>query len=541
MTWNKETAHQRIRDLKRTFVDTLSEEVLHQSHRSLNEVDFAAYDRARTLKESPNFLNNLGSDESRVVDGVHVYAKLLDYDDILLGNGAETEQSHKRLLAFLNLHYAIADRVIKDVGALRVDYHGGRLHAVVMEPFDNEQGRLLAAIQLCRLLQAVAVDAVREYGETGMGARLRFGIDSGKCVAISNASVRPEKGGKIESDPLFLGSAANEAAKLAEAPHTEGIFLTDRARLVLDNSFVKGSVINNLSGLKEAAFDFRDADEFASNRSESIMKVLEADNLTDLFENKRSTDFTFHQHIPPLSSIKFKDLSPSRSIRMGICSIFADLDGYTNYVDQCVENGSVREAVRDIQIIRSELGLVLRKDFEGKKVRFIGDCIQGAIARGTSSEINPSDTVRQALLCSGGMRSSFELCQEELPSTKALGLAIGIEYGPAPISRIGSGAQSVRVASAKVVAASEEEQRKCDGKETALGPIAYNILSPSTKIHFPSNRTATGLNYGILISLGLLSVASPAVATVDDDSSGGNDASPSIEPPTAPPFRPHSM
>ena len=72
--------------------------------------------------------------------------KLLDYDDAQLESGRETEQSHKRLLAFLNLHYATADRVIQDLGAIRVDYHGGRLHALLSEPLGMNE---IDCLRLC--------------------------------------------------------------------------------------------------------------------------------------------------------------------------------------------------------------------------------------------------------------------------------------------------------------------------------------------------------------------------------------------------------
>ena len=514
MTWHKDKALQRIRDLKKKFPETLSEDLMLQSHRSLNEIEFTAYDRARTFGEAPTFLKNLGADQSRIVDGVHVYAKLLDYDDTLFEQRRETEQSHKRLLAFLNLHYASADRVIQDMGAIRVDYHGGRLHAVVVAPFDNEQGRLIAAIQLCRLLQIVATDAVEKFGEHGMGSRLRFGIDSGKSVAIGNASIKLQGTDRTENDPLFLGSAANEAAKLAEGKDA-GIFLTARAWHKL-NRTVQGLLSPRNFELIKEGFDFHEADRIASSRRDVIMKKWDTEMLTRSFDKSGAANFVFHQHTPPMSSIQFAKLLPSNSIRMDLCSIFADLDGYTSYVDNCIANGSVREAVRNIQIIRSEFGLVLRSDFGGKKIRFIGDCIQGMIASGTSQGINSNDTVRQALLCSGGLRSSFELCQEELPSTQQLGLAIGIEFGTAPISRIGiRGEQSVRVASAKVVAASEEAQQRCSGTETAIGESAFNLLPLDAKPKFHNDKLASaGLTYAIALSL--ISVAMPNIVSANE-------------------------
>ena len=556
MSWNQDRALQRIKDLKKEFPETLSEDILSKSHRSLSEADFTDYNRSMEIDEKPMLLNNLEIDQSRIVDGVHVYAKLLDYDEALLENGMETEQSHQRLLAFLNLHYASADRVIQNMGAIRVDYHGGRLHAVVLAPFNDEQGRISTAIELCSLLQSVANEAVEKYGEANMGARLCFGIDSGKCVAIGNASIKIGGTQRTENDPLFLGSAANKAAKLAE-DNDEGIFLTSNAQQKLNAQqkfFEKslGPLDSPIFELNTDTLEFREAINSTSPKRDTIMEMWDKDVRASKFEKKGVTDFTFHQCTPPLSGIKFAKLYPSNSIRMDLCSIFADLDGYTAYVDGCVQSGDTREAVRVIQIIRSELGLVLREDFDGKKVRFIGDCIQGVIASGNSQSINQTDTVRDALLCSGGLRSSFELCKQELPSAQALGLAVGIEFGTTPISRIGvPGDQSVRVASAKVVAASEEAQKQCDRDETAVGGKALQSLPPQIKRYFDERGVAKGLDYAVLITLGLTSLSSPAVASSDgDDSNSGQDSNPSTDSPSSsppsssppsssPPFRPH--
>ena len=76
MTWNKEVASKRIQDLITQFPATLSEDVLLKSHRALNEQDF--YDREMAIKsgEPSRFLKGLSHDESRIVDGVHIYAKV---------------------------------------------------------------------------------------------------------------------------------------------------------------------------------------------------------------------------------------------------------------------------------------------------------------------------------------------------------------------------------------------------------------------------------------------------------------------------------
>jgi hypothetical protein len=82
--------------------------------------------------------------------------------------------------------------------------------------------------------------------------------------------------------------------------------------------------------------------------------------------------FVFHRHEPPLRSIDFGEVSASRTIRMELVSIFADLSGFTKYVDNCIRTGQVADMVANLHVLRKELAATLREDFGGKKVRFIG-------------------------------------------------------------------------------------------------------------------------------------------------------------------------
>ena len=207
-------------------------------------------------------------------------------------------------------------------------------------------------------------------------------------------------------------------------------------------------------------------------------------------------DFQFHQHTPPLRSIDYAALSPGRSIRMPLAAIFADLDGYTAYIDRGMAEGGLDEAVRLLHVLRSEMNAVVQSDFDGRKVRFIGDCILAIIADGDGRTVDIRETVRQAALCAGALRSSFDLCGEIMPETRKLGLAIGFETGETPVSRIGiRGDRAVRVASSLAVRASEQCQRECDGTQTKIGRHAHENADAAVRALFGAGRTASNLDY----------------------------------------------
>ena len=84
---------------------------------------------------------------------------------------------------------------------------------------------------------------------------------------------------------------------------------------------------------------------------------------------------------------------------------------------------------------------MLHTDFAGRKVRFIGDCVTGLLVEGTAQTTDAIGTISNMTLCAGGMRSSFNLALPKLEASgvdaSGLGLAIGFEYGPMNVTRLG--------------------------------------------------------------------------------------------------------
>lgn len=324
--------------------------------------------------------------------------------------------------------------------------------------------------------------------ETYGPLRFRVGIDVGPCVAINS-------GRSDEREPMFIGPAANYAAKLVQDDE-EGVFLSKNVRQVLGLAMheSRGSMPRatetDLTRVRLAGGPTSDV--AGLNRSRLDEWRREGRDSTIL----RPADFTFHQHTPPLRSIKYDELSPGNSIRMPLVSIFADLDRYTAYIDHCMANNCISDAVRLLHILRTELNAVLQVDFNGRKVRFIGDCIHGVLADGSSREVDAAESIKSAVLCAGGLRSSFDLARKLVPDADRLGLAIGLEFGATPISRIGiRGERSVRVASSIAVRRSQGVQELCGGDETLIGPDAYAAAPAPIRQLFGPGRKAHALGH----------------------------------------------
>src|ERR1700719_238950 len=126
-TWNKDRAAKRI--------DSRISEV------SLDDIEIREYVRDTDL-------GNLPSNVAYRIDGVHLYADILNLVDMLHVTDVEGETCHRRTLRFLNLHYRAVHRILQREDALFVDFHNQRLHSVVTKPYDSEAERVRKAVAI---------------------------------------------------------------------------------------------------------------------------------------------------------------------------------------------------------------------------------------------------------------------------------------------------------------------------------------------------------------------------------------------------------
>ena len=66
---------------------------------------------------------------------------MLDFAAAMMDRERETETSHRRVLSMLHLNYAACDQVADAFEAQRVDFHGSRMHAVIVSPPGSENAK----------------------------------------------------------------------------------------------------------------------------------------------------------------------------------------------------------------------------------------------------------------------------------------------------------------------------------------------------------------------------------------------------------------
>ena len=261
-----------------------------------------------------NDLHSLAKNVAYRVDGVHLYADILNLQDMLHVTQVEGETCHRRVLRFLNLHYRAVERILNNEDALLIDFHNQRLHSVVTKPYDDEAKRIHRAIAIGQLM----IDVLAKTGEDAdhPAAAVRVGIDTGQALAVNN-------GRRGHREPLFLGDPANYAAKRASASKATGIYLTNRAR--------------NAIGL--ATVTSEDSSELTASEIEASEKLAKLDVTADQIVKEWQQDlkdhpmgaFGFSGHTPPFRDLDFESLSVANSRRQDAATVYSDIDGFTTY------------------------------------------------------------------------------------------------------------------------------------------------------------------------------------------------------------------
>jgi len=487
----------------------------------VRDVEILDYKRETSLQSIP-------AKRAYRIHAAHLYIDIVNLEEILAHKKDEGEMCHKRTVRFLNQHYRAVHRVLEQSDALRVDFHNQRLHAVVAKPYgqSEERDRVARAVAIAQLVSEVLAET-GDSDEHIPNAKVRVGIDTGLALAVNNG----RRGGR---EPLFLGHPANHAAKCAGADAAVGIYLTNAAREVMG--------FPTMTNLKDRITPLT-SEQIEMCKDEADLGVSK-DRIIKLWKEEQAENpigsIEFTRPAPPVADLNFDLLSASKSKRFEGVSIYADIDGFSNFVDEQIEDNP-ENLVRTLHVVRSELDAVVHSDFGGRRVRFVGDCLHGVLLEGTAYETDVEASVSTAAHCAGALRSSFETAiahlQTEGANTDDLGLAIGFEFGPVTLSRLGMKGDLVRCATGRAVVRSEIEQRLCKGTETAIGQTAYQDGPQSVRTVFGASRKIAAFDYDTAVEE--LAASNDKVAKAVQAEAYAS-ANPAIVPSLTKPLRPHS-
>ena len=144
--------------MTRTWNRARAEKRIQTALSAVKNVEIVDYKRDTSLE-------NIPVNKAYRMRAAHLYADIVNLDDILGVTDVEGETCHRRTLRFLNQHYRAVYRILDRVDARRVDFHNQRLHAVIAKPYGEASDEVGKRIHRAVAIAQLIIDVVAETGD----------------------------------------------------------------------------------------------------------------------------------------------------------------------------------------------------------------------------------------------------------------------------------------------------------------------------------------------------------------------------------------
>jgi hypothetical protein len=388
-------------------------------------------------------LDGLSETRCRDIFGAHVYAEIRNLSALV--NQRTTKAERQELIQATHLYQREVARIATAAGAERIHFQGGRAHLLIHHPIQDDKQIARKAVLLQLVLDRFGVVFNAEFDNLE-DVEIRSGADMGQAIGTRN-------GTSGDRELLFLGAPANHAAKLLD-PEAAARRLTKAIADVLPGDL--------------AAFVAADGDTFKLIRpTVTELKVLlerygvewSPEACADRLKADRDKFPADEANLwGTTAKIDFDSLSYTNSKLVAAATLYGDVSGFTAFIDAAKTDDEKRERLREFHAIRREMARVVKDDFNGVRVQFQGDRVQGLYNLPADDAAGVSD---EAVRAAVGLQSSFEkVLKDLLPRITDLGLAVGISRGDTIAARLGEYAHRDRIClGSEVLRAERNEER----------------------------------------------------------------------------------
>lgn len=439
--------------------------------RSLARVQ-RAYDETADLTVSDvvreTDLENTTLTNARRITAAHFYAdvvnyrKLLAVDPITMPGDGEEAGGGEDLLHRSHLWAREVSRIVQaDFEAAKVHFQGPKLHALAYRPIGDDQAMVTKAVLAAAAVRATAgvfADVLELDDDEAW--QTAAGIDLGQAL-VTKDGVRGDR------ELLFLGNPANRAAKILNT----GLRITADAADLLPDEFA--NLLATTSDPDVYALAIRDdrLEELAETHGYGWSRENSRDRLTTALEAYPPRSATVHT---AQGKIDKDMLGMSNTKRVEAVSIFADVDGFTSYVEQAHLFGTLPEAVRAYHAIRSEMRSTAVADYEALRIQYQGDRMQALSYLPIG---DPERAVLDAVKIAAALNSAVaEVLPVVIGSDAAKPLAIGLAHGTVLVSKLGEHGNRDIVTLGTSTADAARIQERLEGWQIGLDPAVYDQL-----------------------------------------------------------------
>ena len=411
----------------------------------------------------------LSETNCREIFGAHVYVDVPNFARL----ATEIEgEDYRRVIQAVHLYQREVSRIVENstiFDGVRVHFQGPKLHALLFRPIDAASELAIKAVLLQAVLQEFVDTVFNPAFPALSNLVIAGGADIGDAIGTKN-------GMRGDRELLFIGAPANYAAKVirgaGELRMTPRVYdelpgeIQELCIAAKDGNYLLGTVEHQtLHDLLETVGVEWDPEESAER----------------IEEDKRTFPLKDIQYSDAEVPIDLDSLGVTNNKRIWAASLFADVDGFTRYIDAAKTDNEKKSALRVFHVIRKEMAAVVKQDFAGLRIQYQGDRVQ-ALFHLPKDDFNA--IVEKSINAAVGLQSSMEFTLKKcLPESSPLHLSIGIDADITLVSKLGIRGDRDRICIGMGVERAAACQESCKGAEIGITRSAYKLLPATMQQH----------------------------------------------------------
>ena len=443
-----------------------------RSRERVEKNDFSDLEiNVKDLSRSMDF-NNLGKKDVRRAEAVHSYVDVPNFHKAVDDAGND-KQKQRKLVRASSVLRRIQGNLMEDDDVGDIQRQTVRAHGLQHKPYDGEDDpqdaeRAKKAVTYAITSNTYVLDVYNDVFNDVRNFSSAVGLASGTSY-ICNVG----KNGKREL--ISLGTCANLAAKVIGK--NDSITITDEMYDVLpeclQKHFEKDKTVADVQTYKASGLRWSSHPDLA----EELGVDWDAEKWKKKTEEHR--DNLPLDQIEITKATKLMDVSKlteRNCKRNNAITFYADLDGFTRYVQEAETDEKVISLIRQFNMIRAEFQSVCDSDFDGLPLQHRGDCILG-IMHLPSGKDEHADRCQDAVDLAIGLQSSMEhVLNERLTDREDIHVAVGMDVGKVIVSRLGKKGERISICFGPEVTEAERLQTISNAKEIRISTEIYEQL-----------------------------------------------------------------
>ena len=432
-----------------------------------NDLDVNVQDLSRSMD-----FNNLGKTDVRRAVGVHLYVDVPNFHRAVDDAGNDKQQQRKLVRASSVLR-RIQGSLMKDDDVGDIQRQTVRAHGLVFKPYSgkdksNDGDRAKQAVIHAITQNTYVLDVFNSVFDDVRDFSSAVGLASGTSY-ICNVG----KTGKREL--ISLGTCANVAAKIIGGRDSITISeeMYDVLPACLQDHFQKNKMVADVQTYRATGVRW--------SRNTELAEELDV----EWDDEKWKKETERHRDNLPLDQINISEattlidvskLTERNCKRTEAVTFYADLDGFTRYVQEAEADDKVISLIRQFHMIRAEFHSVVGTDYDGSVLQHRGDCILG-ILHLPSGNGKDDKRCQDAVDLAIGLQSSMEhVLNEHLANRKDIHVAVGMDVGKIIVSRLGKTGERINICFGPEVTEAERLQVISSEKQIRISSEIYDQL-----------------------------------------------------------------